>query len=246
MVLLRPCRYSEGREKVIVPAIGVGVTTLNRRPTLEKTIEHLCKFTPNSVPIVVVDDGSEVPYPKASHRNDTPQGIANAKNHCLRLLMAYRPEVEHIFLFDDDCHPLVYGWWRQFIEAGEHHLGYLHKNMNPDAHVEIYNDRKIFAMNRGTGCMLYYSREAIETVGGFRPDYGRWGFEHDDLSHRIMNAGLIRFPYQGVVGQWGIWNQDEFRHGESSIAEVERDPLRYSNKEIFEKYRWDSGYVPYE
>ena len=225
--------------------IGVGVTTLNRRPMLERTLAHLHRFTPADSPIVVVDDGSDVPYPKADHRNETPQGVANAKNHCLRLLMA-NPEVEHLFLFDDDCHPLIHGWWRQFTDAGEHHLAYLHKNMNPNAHVEVFNDGRIFAMNRGTGCLLYYSRHAIETVGGFRPEYGRWGFEHDDLSHRIMNAGLIRFPYQGVVGQRGIWNQDEHQHGQSCMAETQRHPLRTTNKAIFDQHRRDTDYVPYE
>lgn len=224
--------------------IGIGVTTLNRRKIAIKTLKRLRRHTPPGVPIVVVDDGSDDPFPHADHRNPTPQGVANAKNHCLRLLMD-RPEVEHIFLFDDDCHPTEYGWWRQYVEAGEHHLAYLHANLNPGAHNVVYDDGKIFATERGTACMLYYTRHAIETVGGFRPEFGRWGFEHDELSHRIMNAQLTRFPYQGVVGQRGIWNLDEHKHGESSMTTAEREPLRLKSSLLFEKYRWSTDYVPY-
>lgn len=227
------------------PPIGIGVTTLNRRKMALKTLKKIRKYTPPGVPIVVVDDGSTIPFPDADHRNPTPQGVANAKNHCLRMLMNH-PDVAYIFLFDDDCYPTEHGWWKQYVESGEHHLAYLHQNLNPAAHNVIYDDGKIFAMDRGTGCMLYFTAEAIDKVGGFRTAYGRWGFEHDDLTHRMMNAGLINYPYQGVVGQHGIYNLDEHQHGESSMTHEERNPLRLRNKLLFEKYRWESDYVPYD
>ena len=210
-----------------------------------KTLKKIRKYTPPGVPIAVVDDGSTDHFPDADHRNLLPQGVANAKNHCLRLLMNH-PDVAHIFLFDDDCYPTTHDWWKQYVESGEHHLAYLHQNLNPDAHNVIYDDGKIFAMDRGTGCMLYFTAEAIDKVGGFRTDYGRWGFEHDDITHRMMNAGLIRFPYQGVVGQSGIYNLDEHEHGQSSMTHDERSHSRLRNKLLFDKYRWSTDYVPYE
>lgn len=224
--------------------IGIGMTTLNRREMALASASLIREYSAKAV-VVIVDDGSDIPYPGAHHRNPTPQGVANAKNHCLRLLMAY-PDIDHLFLFDDDCHPTTYQWWKPYVESGEHHLAYLHQNMNPAAHNVVYDDGTIQAWDRGTGCLLYFTRTAIETVGGFRLDYGRWGYEHDDLSHRVMNAGLTRFPYQGLSRQPGIWNLDEHRHGESSIPSDERNPLREANKAIFDKYRWDAGYVPYE
>lgn len=226
-------------------SIGIGVTTLNRRKIATKTLKQIRKYSPAGTPVVVVDDGSDIPFPYADHRNPTPQGIANAKNHCLRLLMS-RPEVQHLFLFDDDCHPTEHGWWKPYVESGEHHLAYLHANMNPAAHTVIYDDGNLFAVERGTACMLYFTRHAIETVGGFRPEYGRWSYEHDDLTHRIMNVGLTSFPYQGLTRQRGIWNMDEHKHGESSMPLADRNPLRHGNKLLFERHRWDKDYVPYE
>lgn len=225
--------------------IGVGVTTFNRRELALDTLNHIYRYTPSHYPVVVVDDGSALPFPGANHRNQKSQGIAAAKNHCLRLLMA-DPDIEHLFLFDDDCHPTEEDWWKPYVESGEHHLAYLHDNMNPAVHTTVYDDGKIVARVRGTACMLYFTRHAIETVGGFRTEYGRWGFEHDDLSHRIMNAGLTRFPYQGVSNQHGIWNLDEHEHGHSSVTTQERASMIAANKKIFEKYRWDATYVPYE
>lgn len=224
--------------------VGIGITTLNRRDIALKSVSSLFRHTPCHFPIVIVDDGSDEPFPGAAYRNLTPKGVANAKNHCLRLLMA-NPEVKHIFLFDDDCCPVEDDWWWQYTDAGEHHLAYLHDNMDPAAHPVVYDDGKIIARARGTGCMLYLSRHAIETVGGFRKDFGRWGYEHDDLSHRLVNAGLIRFPYQGVSNQHGIWNIDEYEHGNSSVPDKVRSLLP-ENRKLFEKYRWDSDYVPYE
>lgn len=224
--------------------IGVAMTTHNRQQMALHSASQIREYSARAT-VVIVDDGSALPYPGAHHRNDTPQGIANAKNHCLRLLMA-DPDIQHLFLFDDDCHPTAYEWWKPYVESGEHHLAYLHDNLNPAAHTVIYDDGTIQAVERGTACMLYFTRKCIETVGGFRPEFGRWSFEHDDLSHRIMNAGLTRYPYQGLSRQWGIWNLDEYEHGMSSITKAERDPLRPANKLLFEQHRWDSDYVPYE
>ncbi len=226
------------------PLIGIGVTTLNRRKIADKTLKKLRKHTPRGVPIVVVDDGSDVPFPNADHRNPTPQGVANAKNHCLRLLMA-NPAVEHIFLFDDDCHPTHNNWWQQYVDSGEHHLAYLHPNLNPASHTVIYDDGKVIATERGTACMLYFTREAIDKVGGFRPEYGRWSFEHDDITHRLMNVGMIRFPYQGLAHQKHIWNLDEHTHDIPSTPHDVRRMMRVRNKLIFEEHRWDSDFVPY-
>lgn len=227
------------------PPIGVGITTLNRRKIALRSLRKIRRYTPPGVPIVVVDDGSDIPFPQADYRNPAPRGVANAKNHCLRLLRDYPGDpVEHFFLFDDDCHPQQYDWWRPYVESGEHHLAYLHANLSPAKHQVVYDDGHILAAERGTACMLYFSRTVIDQVGGFRPEFGRWSYEHDELSHRIMNAGLIRFPYQGLTHPPKIWNMDEHRHGESSMPIAERNHLRHGNKLLFETYRWSTDYVP--
>ncbi len=44
------------------PKWGIAVTTLNRREILLDTIANIEKHTAPTVPILVVDDGSDVPY----------------------------------------------------------------------------------------------------------------------------------------------------------------------------------------
>ena len=227
------------------PPIGIAITTLNRRRMLKRTLRKMARYTPAGVPIVVVDDGSERAYPQADHYNTLPKGVANAKNHCLRLLMA-NPDVKHLFLFDDDCYPTRHGWWKPYVDSAESHLAYLHSNLDPAGHAVVYDDGEIIATERGTACMLYFTRDAIEEVGGFRPVYGRWSYEHDDLTYRLMNVGLTRFPYQGLKHNQGIWNLDEHVHGRSSISSAERNPLREANRRLFEQYRWSTDYVPYD
>jgi len=233
------------RSKPTPPPIGIAVTTLNRRRLLKRTLRRIAFHTPAGVPVVVVDDGSDRPYRRADHRNDTPQGVANAKNHCLRLLMA-NPAVQHLFLFDDDCHPTRRNWWKPYVDSPEQHLAYLHSNLDPAAHTVVYDDGEIVATERGTACMLYFTRAAIDTVGGFRPVYGRWSYEHDDLTYRLMNTGVTRFPYQGLAKNRGIWNLDEHVHGRSSLSREERTPMREANRLLFEQYRWSTDYVPYD
>lgn len=44
--------------------------------------------------------------------------------------------------------------------------------------------------NNCSGCMLFLTKEVIEKVGGFNPQYGFYGYEHAGYSRRIHQAGL--------------------------------------------------------
>src|SRR5690606_9326345 len=100
--------------------IGVGITTHNRPDVFAQTLRKMREHLPAGARLVVVDDASTNPVAEATYRFEKNVGIARAKNKCLELLA----DCEHIFLFDDDCAPVVDGWERPYIDSPEPHLAF--------------------------------------------------------------------------------------------------------------------------
>lgn len=48
----------------------------------------------------------------------------------------------------------------------------------------------IISYDNCNGCMLFFTREVVDKVGGFNKEFGYYGFEHADYSNRIHAAGL--------------------------------------------------------
>jgi len=225
--------------------VGVGITTHNRRETAEESIRLIRERTPGAK-VVVVDDGSDVPYPGADYRFAEPVGIARAKNKCLELLEGS----EHIFLFDDDCYPLKQGWERPYIESPEPHLMTVFKDLSGRRKLKdvalVYEDSRHRAWTRPRGMMLYVHRSAIDAVGGMDTVFGRWGFEHGDWSNRIYNAGLTTHRYADVVGSDElIYSMDQHLEVERSLPSDEIKQLDATNRKLFfERYN-DSTFSEY-
>ncbi len=228
------------------PCIGIGITTHNRPQQIEKTLEEVRNYAPLAAKIVVVDDASKEPVAGATYRFDTNVGIAVAKNKCLELL----EDCEHIFLFDDDTYPVTEGWHLPYINSGEPHLMYIFKDFKTPAlndTIELYRDSKIVAYSHPRGCMLYFRKEAIRAVGGMRPEFGKWGYEHPDLSNRIFNKGLTRFRYMDVPGSDKLfYSGDEHQSVISTVHGMERTKCIQQNKPKYDAYYYDSTYIPYK
>jgi GT2 family glycosyltransferase len=246
------------------PRIGVGVTTLNRRDIALDAVARIRANT-HGAHVVVVDDGSDDPFPAADHRNLSPQGIAAAKNKCLELLMA--GGAEHIFLFDDDCWPTSEGWWRPYAGSPQHHLSYQPAaRMDCPAHGDqlwvygvhagryecpscaghvLRNDRSGLAVRWGAGVMLYYSRHAVDTIGGMRREFGAWSCEHWEHSFRAAAAGLCDEPFADVADP-ALYALDAHKSGRrSSVPDQVRNAHRQRNLALLDKYRGSSDYVFY-
>ena len=121
------------------------------------------------------------------------KGITYRKTECIREL--YNEGVDVLFIFDDDTFPIEKGWTSFFIDAlqasGQNHFCYLK---------ETPGNTKVKSTNVGgvvineyqncNGCLMVMTRKAVETVGGFNPNYSIYGFEHADYTNRIHAAGL--------------------------------------------------------
>lgn len=230
------------------PKIGIGITEYNRYSLFSKSYQEITKRLPPNSKLVVVDDCSTKPFPESTFRFETNVGISKAKNKCLELL----DDCDYIFLFDSDTYPIVDNWWQPYIDSGEPHLMYIFTNFasgkKPDAITEIYRNDKIVAYTQTRGCVLFYKADVIKQVGGMDTIFGRWGYEHQNLSDRIFMAGFTSFRYMDVVNSKGLFYSDDEvnNNSNSSVMGRERAELASKNKAIYDKLIYSKETRPYK
>ncbi|ACU61343.1 glycosyltransferase family 2 protein [Chitinophaga pinensis] len=230
-----------------LPKVGIGITTHNRYDTFLKSYQQIKRMSPLLFKIIVVDDASSQRVPEANYRFDKNVGIAVAKNKCFELL----DDCDHIFLFDDDTYPVDPSWWVPYVESGQPHLMYIFpdfatgKKLNDTA--LIYEDSKLRAWSHARGVMCYFRKECLDKVGGMDPVFGRWGWEHPDLSNRIFNAGLTKFKYADVAGSEKLfYSADEHQAVKSTVTGADRTAQIKRNEAIYEQRKSSAQYVPYK
>jgi glycosyl transferase family 7 (putative galactosyltransferase) len=117
-------------------------------------------------------------------------GIARTKNRGISLLKEHN--CDHFFLFDDDTFPVKHGWDDLYIEACSrnniHHLMHLIP-LPVGFHVQR-KENGICEYTQCSGVLLYFTKHAINTVGGYRKSFHIYGHEHTELSIRCNHAGL--------------------------------------------------------
>ncbi len=226
--------------------IGIGISTYNRYDVFKHTLEQINKYSAGCK-IVVVDDASNTPVPEATYRFTKNVGIAAAKNKCFELL----DDCEHIFLFDDDAYPLCEGWYLPYIESKEPHLMYIFPDFSTSVKLNdtslLYQNDEIKAYSHPRGVMCYFKRICLDKVGGMDAVFGKWGWEHPDLSNRIYNAGLTSYKYMDVVGSEKlIYSADEHQKVTSTVLGAERQAQINKNKSIYEGRKDSKQYIPYK
>lgn len=227
--------------------IGIGITTQNRTETFKTCYDKIRKYSAGCK-IVVVDDCSQTPVEEATYRFSNNAGIAKAKNKCLELL----DDCDHIFLFDDDCWPTKDNWYMPYIYSREPHLMYIFQEFTNGPKLNdckiLYQDHEITAYSHARGCMLYFDKKCLKTVGGYCEVFGRWGWEHADLSRRIHNAGLTTFLYADVnISNQFIYSKDEHTaNANSTVGGAERKKWIHQNEPLWMARRDSTAYEPYK
>lgn len=231
-----------------VASLGIGITTHNRNDLVRSTYEKIKALTPHAK-IVIVDDCSDTPVEiqdAAIFRFEENVGIARAKNKCLELLS----DCDHIFLFDDDCYPLVPDWWQPYVDSPEHHLMYCFDKWANNIPVGddrvIYKDDQHVAHSHARGCMMYVDSVALATIGGLCKDFGKAMDEHGDWSTRIHNAGLTTFKHMDVVDSSQlIYSMDQHQEVNSSISHADRQTGLATNHKLLDERKDSTEYAPY-
>jgi hypothetical protein len=119
------------------------------------------------------------------------KGVAYAKNQCLEALK----DCDYIFLFDDDTFPIQRGWEKLFLEAsnktGQQHFCYLCETSS----IRKLKGEEVGVYNNCAGCLMFFTKRCIDEAGYYNLDFGRYGFEHAELSNRIHKMQLTSDRY---------------------------------------------------
>jgi GT2 family glycosyltransferase len=205
--------------------LGIGVTTYNRPELSALCIQQIEKHTDNYQLFITNDLFDR-------------KGIAWRKNECLKALK----DCDYIVLFDEDCFPIKDGWFEYLINAsnasGEKHLLYLKET----SHIkEIKKENGISYYSNCGGCMMFFTKEVIEKVGGYNKEYGLYGFEHAGYSIRINKSGLtsMRYPSPSNIGEY-IYSMDYDNYTDWGVEHKPSLTLKElkeseSNVEVFKK-----------
>ena len=195
--------------------IGIAITTRNRPEVLKTCLEQHRKHIPKGAKLIVVDDASDTRI-KSDYRFPCNAGISAAKNKCIELLEG----CEHYFLFDDDCWPITDDWHLPYINSGIKHLSFTFPSLSngrPNGRRLMWSRNGISNYTKPCGCMLYFTKEVVEKIGGFDPDYIQWGFEHIDFSIRAYNAKLTHQKFLDVADSLKLFHSMD-RDGDSKAS----------------------------
>lgn len=167
--------------------IGVGCISYARPLHLQHWIKSVSEFSNEEDVIYIADD------------NKNRKGIAFRTNECLRELL--KQGCDYFFILNDDCFPIKKGWEQYFIDAsiqsGHHHFQFMKhsadtKILGQAKDLELENGIGVNMFDNTNGCFLFMTRECVELVGGFNPEYF-YGFEHANYSDRIHKMGLTKW-----------------------------------------------------
>lgn len=152
-----------------MPKFGVGVITVGKRPIKDYLLPDDCEF-------VVVTDTDR-------------RGPAWARNQCLQQL----DHCEHIFLFDDDCWPVMRGW-AEYWSSQCQHIGCLYSAMPESfkAKVDLMAGGlidEICGWDGGIGAATYQHRSALDLIGGYNEKLQGYGFEDAGRMDRWYRTG---------------------------------------------------------
>jgi hypothetical protein len=226
--------------------IGVAISTYDRRDLALDSIERWRKHLPQQAFLVVVDDASPTPFPDingaAVIRHDYRRGVAMTKNTGIAALMD--AGCDHLFLADDDCHPVTDDWWRPYVDSTQQHLSWQWETRDP--WLSTFDDGTHWAIEFPRGVLLYATHEVVDTVGGMDTAYGSHGGEHVEWQQRIHDAGFGAHPFMDVHGTSDrFWSHDRDQGGTlgSTIPLDERRHLIAANGRLWGKPQ--PAFVPY-
>lgn len=260
----------------------------HRMPFLETCVRQWRSCLPLGSVLVVTVDGTEADAARVRAVVDSPQagghvggntyrvgqphpdertddghrlGVAASKNTGLELLMDTH-NVEHLFLSDDDCWPLLPQALDKHTNMTYKGTAIPHSMVNWGAHRLLSTDAHHAHWTWPRGVMLYLHRDVVYRVGGFVEEFGSGGHEHVEYSNRINNAGFTPSPYvspasyatRNAMGASALWHAEDMRRpgeplgnlrqrrkGLTTITRTDDDWLRITA--VMERMEGSDAYV---
>lgn len=204
--------------------VGIGITANDRPQILNECLQSIYKHTDMSnVTLYVADDTAD------------KKGVAIKKNECLRALK----DCDHIFLFDDDCYPIKYGWVEFFTKSGYNHLLFLDEKIHNKTH-EFYDLERFKDCG---GVFMYINKVTLDRVGAFNEKFTPYAFEHCEYSIRIL-GGHGSYPMLKGTDQYLFAHDYSTPNHKSSISDLEKQKHIKNNWDKFFNEPIKNIYLP--
>ena len=205
--------------------IGVAISTHQRPGVLARSLAMWAQAMPDL--LVVTHDVAG-------------DGVAVTKNRGITALMD--AGCTELFLADDDVWPVDPHWATPYITSSSPHLMHC---WGRSRYIGQEDDITVWSWPRGV--LLYAHRSVIDSVGGMRTEFGRWGGEHAEWTTRIHNAGLTRHRFADAAGiSRGIWHCEDYtRNTPSTVSDVERRNSAARRHALYDQFRGSTDFVDY-
>jgi GT2 family glycosyltransferase len=209
--------------------IFVGIVTCNRLDFFKKCYNSV-KDCSDVDYICVVNDGDQKVDSNLLNKktklieHSTNKGVGISKNELFKYALTI-PEIQHIFIVEDDIVVKNCEVFKRYIEAkdltGIHHFmfgyhgpanknGYSGGPPKPRYVIEYNKDFKLAINLHSVGAFCYYSREVLEGVGLIDEQFIN-AFDHVDHDYRISKANYCT-PY---------WNWPDLANSVDYLEEIE-------------------------
>jgi len=184
------------------------------------------------------------------HTDTDRKGVSHARNSCLKHL--YDQGCDYMFVFDDDCYPVVGGWENYFVKC--HEQSGLNFFILPEAFKDTalsLDEHEIIRWTGGLCQFAFYTRKLVEEVGYYNNSYDRYGYEDAGYMHRVWHSGLNGrasghpSPFRVLAY---IHSEDVYgENPESNISHEDKQVYIQKNYPIYqEEIRSDRIYYPYD
>jgi hypothetical protein len=237
--------------------IGVAVIACDRIEYTKQCVNSILLNKGPVTDLILVNDGVKIednilPEGIEVMNNRPPyQSVGKAKNNAIRTLI--NRDCEHIFLVENDQIIKSSDVWEKYINAanatGITHLNFGYhgpanrtpdyKKPNPRYIVEYPGGIKIALNTHSVGAFSYFNKKYIEKVG-YHDDYFKNAWEHVELCHRGIKAGLLPafwwFPDVEGSNDWIEEIPGSIKNSSITHTETWTDNMRKGAEHYRKKY----------
>lgn len=218
-------RYKQALDSVYYPIsgdVGVGIMSFNRLPCIQRILESIRQNTDLTRTTIFVSDESTDGNVKEWLRRQSDIvlidsneriGVAGNSNRLLHCLSRFKYKL----LLNDDVVVLKPGWdsfyFEKMRQTGFHHFCLRQSGVygarDTDGAITDLGGCQVQTINdKPQGSVMALDHEAFTRAGFFDEQFGMYGMEHVDLSHRIMMSGIQPAGYHDVCGSEAFFKID--------------------------------------
>lgn len=164
------------------------------------------------------------------------KGAAFCRNKIMKKF--YDEGKDYIFIFDDDCYPVIEGWQEKIINwTKENNIHYLAGLDLKNVSILGGKDNTIFSKDCYIGAYFFIDRKCIDTIGYYNTAYKKYGYEDITYSRRAKAASLLGdsegYPFPVWMNMY-IHSMDMFcENPMQNMAQEQKEYYIKLNKQSF-------------